>query len=64
MPDEVSAHVPEDRRKEIFAALVDAQDQEVPVGESRRLIAGRYGLSQSQVRQIEREGLDHGWPPL
>ena len=55
---------PEARRKEIFLALVEAQDQEVGVARSRRLIAEKFGLTESQVRQIEEEGLDHEWPPL
>jgi hypothetical protein len=56
--------LPEDRRKEIFLALVDAQDQNLTVAQSRALIAQRFGLSESQVRDIEREGLDEQWPPL
>jgi len=54
----------EDRRKEIFGALVDAQDKAGGVGESRRLVAERFGVSEGQVRRIEREGLDRQWPPL
>jgi len=54
----------EPRRKEIFAALVDVQDRHIPVAESRIAVALRFGVSEKQVRQIEREGLDHGWPPL
>lgn len=54
----------EDCRKEIFLALVDAQDHEVDVADSRRLIVQRFGVSESQVRQIEREGMDNQWPPL
>jgi hypothetical protein len=54
----------EDRRKEIFLALVDAQDHEMGVVQSRQLIAERFGVSEQQVRQIEREGLDRQWPPL
>lgn len=57
-------HLSEDGRKEIFLALVDAQDHEVPVAESRSLAAQRFGVSESQVRQIEREGMDQQWPPL
>ena len=56
--------LPEDRRKEIFLALVDAQDHEIDVGQSRKLVIQRFGVSDSQVRQIEREGLDRQWPPL
>ncbi len=56
--------LPEERRKEIFHALVDAQDQEMDVPRSRRLIADRYGITERQVRQIETEGLEQQWPPL
>ena len=54
----------EDQRKGVFLALVEAQDHEVEVAQSRKLVAQRFGISETQVRQIEREGLDHGWPPL
>ena len=55
---------PEARRKEIFLALVEVQDQEVGVARSRKVIAERFGVTEGQVRQIEQEGLDHEWPPL
>ena len=54
----------EAQRKEIFEALVDAQDHDMTVAQSRQLIAERFGLTEEQVRQIEREGLDRLWPPL
>jgi len=57
-------HLPEERRKEIFLELVDAQDHEMTVSQSRKAVAQRFGVSESQVRQIEREGLDNNWPPL
>jgi hypothetical protein len=60
LTDEVS----EPLRKEIFLALVEAQDQEMPVAESRTAIAERFGITQSQVLLIERQGIDNGWPPL
>lgn len=56
--------LPESRRQEIFLALVDAQDHDLGVAESRRLVSERFGVSESQVRLIEREGLDRQWPPL
>ena len=56
--------LPEDRRKEIFLALVDAQDHDLTVAQSREVVAQRFGVSENQVRQIEREGLDNLWPPL
>ena len=34
------------------------------LAESRTLIAQQFGLNEQQVRQIEKEGLDNGWPPL
>ena len=51
-------------RKEIFSALVEAQDQEMPVAESRREIARRFGISDEVLRAIEREGLDNDGPPF
>jgi len=54
----------EDRRKELFLALVEAQDQKIAVPKSRKLVVERFGVSESQVRRIEREGLECQWPPL
>lgn len=55
----------EPRRKEIFQALVDVQDTgSMSVAQSRKHIAEKFGLSEGQVRAIESEGLEHGWPPL
>ena len=54
----------EDQRKEVFLALVDAQDHDMDVAQSRRVVVQRFGVSESQVREIEREGLDRQWPPL
>jgi hypothetical protein len=54
----------DDGRRAIFAALVDAQDEGQSVASSREQVAARYGISVEQVQAIEREGLDHGWPPL
>jgi hypothetical protein len=54
----------EKRRREIFLALVKAQDQKLGVAESRQLVAQRFGVSEVQVRWIENEGLDLKWPPL
>jgi hypothetical protein len=58
------AELPEPRRREIFLALVDAQDHEMPVGQSRTVVAHRFGISEGEVRRIEREGLEENWPPL
>jgi hypothetical protein len=61
MPDKPLS---EEQRKEVFLALVDAQDHDMGVVQSRQHVAARYGVSETQVRRIEREGLDKGWPPL
>jgi hypothetical protein len=55
---------PETLRMEIFQALVDAQDQEMGVARSRKVVAERFGISESQIKEIEQEGLDRQWPPL
>src|SRR6266404_2306572 len=54
----------ENSRKEIFLALVDAQDHELDVAQSRQLVGQHFGISESVIRQIEREGMDRQWPPL
>ena len=58
------AHVSEERRREIFLALVEAQDDEMPVDLSRKAIAERFGITEEALQHIEREGLDNDWPPL
>ena len=54
----------EERRQEIFYALVAAQDQAMEVSQSRQHVAQRYGVAEGDVKEIEREGLDNNWPPL
>jgi 2-hydroxychromene-2-carboxylate isomerase len=54
----------ETHRKEIFQALVEAQDQKMSVPQSRQAVAERFGISQKHLVAIEREGLDKEWPPL
>ena len=55
---------PEEQRKEIFRALVEAQDQAMSVADSRKLIIQRFGVSDRELRRIEVEGIDEQWPPL
>lgn len=64
MSPKETEHDPEMRRKEIFLALVTAQDQEMSVARSRTEIARRFGITEADVACIEREGLDNQWPPL
>lgn len=56
--------LPEEQRRNIFRALVEAQDGAMTVAQSRAAVCEQFGLSEAQLRQIEREGLDGGWPPL
>ena len=62
--DEATDGLTEPKRKEIFLALVEAQDHEMSVAQSRQLIVERFGVTDAQIRDIEREGLDNQWPPL
>ena len=50
--------------KEIFRALVEAQDQGLSVQESRAQIADRFFLTAEEVATIERTGIAESWPPL
>ncbi len=60
----MAKHLAEGQRQEVFLALVTAQDQGVGVVKSRKGVAETFGLTDRQVRQIEAEGLEAGWPPL
>ncbi len=54
----------ESQRKAIFLDLVNAQDQNIAVAQSRKLMVERFNVTESEVRQIEREGMENQWPPL
>ncbi len=56
--------ISEDRRKEIFAAIVETQDDTPDVLRCRQLIAFRFGLNDTQIEQIEQQGIEGEWPPL
>jgi hypothetical protein len=56
--------ITEERRREIFAAIVEAQDQCVSVAASRAVIEDRFGISPEKLRSIETEGSGANWPPL
>ena len=53
-----------ERRQELFLRLVNEQDAGKNVERSRSLIGDAFGISEPEVRNIEREGLDKQWPPL
>jgi hypothetical protein len=52
------------RRKDIFFALVNAQDRQRTVDWSRSFIARFFKVNESSVRRIEVEGIANQWPPL
>ena len=54
----------EELRKRVFLALVEAQDSCMDVVQSRKLMIERFSVTDAQLRQIEREGLERQWPPL
>ena len=63
-PRDADESLPQARRKEIFLALVEAQDTKRGVVMSRKEIARRFGITERQLRKIEQEGVDGDWPPL
>jgi hypothetical protein len=54
----------EARRRELFAALVAAQDGGLGVKPSREAVAARFGVDPETVVEVEDEGLDKRWPPF
>ena len=64
MPDESRPPLSKERRQEVFLALVEAQDGGATVQDSRLQAARLFGLETDEVRRIEREGIEGGWPPL
>jgi hypothetical protein len=50
-------------RKTVFAALVEAQDEDVTPATSRLKVALAFGVPVELVAQIEREGIEKEWPP-
>ena len=60
----MAKHLSEDERRAAFLALVEAQGAGKGVVLSRKEVAERFGLSDREVRRVEEEGIDAGWPPL
>ena len=63
MEEEV-VELTETRRREMFVALVAAQDEGLSVRESRAAIARRFGVDPETVAEVEDEGLARKWPPF
>lgn len=62
MPEE--PEIPLEQRQMIFRAVVEAQDGGMPVASSRAEAMRQFSITEEQVKEIEREGLAHQWPPL
>jgi hypothetical protein len=54
----------EDRRRAIFAALVEAENRTRSLRKAKQELQTLFGVSQSVVDEIEREGMNNEWPPL
>lgn len=53
------------QRQEIFRALVVTQDMGLmSVPESLQHIIKQFEITETQMRQIQDEGIDKEWPPL
>ncbi len=53
-----------DRRRAIFAALVEAQDRTRSPHEAKQEVLARFGVTRAIIERIEQEGMNHEWPPL
>jgi hypothetical protein len=60
----MSDTLPEERRREVFVALVAAQDGGLSVAASREKVVAELGVSTKDLLKIEKEGLQKQWPPL
>jgi len=56
--------LPIEQRQTIFRTLVEIQDTGVGVAAARTEITKRFSVTDAQIKDIEREGLDQQWPPL
>ena len=62
--DAVESELDGAKRREVFAALVKAQDDGLGVKKSRAAVAAQFGIDAGTVAEVEDEGLDGNWPPL
>src|SRR5262249_23471229 len=52
------------QKQEIFQALVSTQDLVQSVRKSYEVVTEKFEINETQLRQIEDEGIDKEWPPL
>ena len=53
-----------ERRQQVFADVVAAQDEGLSVLVARARVAKQHDLPAEAVKDIEREGIENNWPPL
>jgi len=54
----------EEKRKDVFRALVEMQDEGDSTENSRIRIAAQFSINVRDVLDVEREGIAKQWPPL
>ncbi len=54
----------DEQRQAVFLFLIEAQDAGASVAKSRNDAARQFSITEEQVKNIEREGIDAQWPPL
>lgn len=58
------ANLSDERRQAIFRSIIEAQDAGASVAKSRTETAKQFEVTEEQVKNIEREGIELQWPPL
>jgi len=51
-------------RREIFAKIVQIQDEGADLDETRSRVTAEFSIDTELVREIESEGIKKKWPPL
>jgi hypothetical protein len=59
-----SKRIPIDKKRQIFAELVELQDKGFSPRESKQMLANKYIITLWVIQHIEDEGIDREWPPL
>jgi hypothetical protein len=54
----------ENRRRVIFAALIDAEDRTRSLKMAKEEVVAQFGITWAVAGEIEREGMNNEWPPL
>lgn len=61
---ERTIEIAEVKRRAIFLSLVTAQDGRCKVRLSRDRVSREFKVTIKQIQAIEREGIEHEWPPF